>query len=203
MAPANLELVRSILASWERGDYSSTEWQHPEIEFVIVDGPSPGNWTGAEGITKGWGDFLSAWDGFHTEVDEYRELDGERVLVLVRFGGRGKTSGLAVDQMRSKSAGVAHFRGGEAKAAAWAPERHTVLDRCGRRTAKQDTVGERGRNHCRFRQKRRGRLPLSGASDTRRVLGRGWRQERILAGRCRRRTQRSSRRPSTPSIAAT
>jgi hypothetical protein len=33
--------------------------------------------------------------------------------VLVRFGGRGKTSGLAVDQMRSKSAGVAHFRGGK------------------------------------------------------------------------------------------
>jgi ketosteroid isomerase-like protein len=80
---------------------------------VIADGPAPGNWTGADGITEGWGDFLSAWDGFHTEVDEYRELDDERVLVLVRFGGRGKTSGLAVDQMRSKSAGLAHFRGGK------------------------------------------------------------------------------------------
>ena len=113
MARANLDLTRSIVAEWERGDYSSTEWQDPEIEFVIADGPAPGRWKGAAGITEGWGDFLSAWDGFHTEVDEYRELDDERVLVLVRFGGRGKTSGLGVDQMRSRSAGLAHFSEGK------------------------------------------------------------------------------------------
>ena len=35
MGSANMDLVRSIYLAWERGDYSSTDLQHPEIEFVV------------------------------------------------------------------------------------------------------------------------------------------------------------------------
>jgi hypothetical protein len=63
MASANLDLVRSLYAAWERGDFSSAEWAHPEIEFVIADGPGRGTWTGLVGLAEGWRGFLSAWGG--------------------------------------------------------------------------------------------------------------------------------------------
>ena len=92
---ANLDLVRSIYAEWERGDFTSAEWAHPEIEYVWAEGPSPGSWKGVAAAGEGFRGWTSAWEGFRIEAHEYHELDGERVLVLARFSGRGKRSGLA------------------------------------------------------------------------------------------------------------
>jgi ketosteroid isomerase-like protein len=113
MASANLELVRSLYAAWERGDYSSAEWAHPEIEWVIADGPAPGSWTGSARMVEGWREFLSAWEDWRTEPEEYRELDDERVLVLYHLSGRGKASGVEVGQIRAKGAHLLHVRGGK------------------------------------------------------------------------------------------
>ena len=113
MPSANLDLVRSIHAAWERGDFRPTEWAHPEIEFVIADGPAPGSWTGVASMAVAWRDFLSAWEEFHSEPEEYHEIDGERVLVLARFSARGKTSGLEAARTHLKTASLFHVRDGK------------------------------------------------------------------------------------------
>src|SRR5664279_4507721 len=102
MSSANLELVRSIYAAWEGGDYRNATWADPGIEFVSADGPAPGTWTGVAGMAESWGEVLSAFDALHVNVDECRELDDHRILVLFRFCGRGKTSGLDLGQMQAE-----------------------------------------------------------------------------------------------------
>jgi ketosteroid isomerase-like protein len=106
MASSNLDLVRSIFAPWERGDWSSAEWAYPEIELVIPDGPDPGSWKGLAGMAQGTKGLLGAWEDLRVVAEEYRELDGERVLVLIHNSGRGKTSGLEIGQMYAKGAAV-------------------------------------------------------------------------------------------------
>jgi ketosteroid isomerase-like protein len=113
VSSANLDLVRSIFAAWAGGDFSSAEWAHAEIEVMSADGLTPGSSTGLAGMAEGWRDWIGAWEDLRFEVDEYRELDGERVLVLGSFTGRGKTSGLELGQMRSKGASLFHVRGGK------------------------------------------------------------------------------------------
>jgi ketosteroid isomerase-like protein len=112
MSP-NLDLVRSIFAAWEAGDYSSAEWAHPEIEYVMADGPSPGRWRGLGGMAQGFRDIMDVWAEVRIDVDEYRELDGERVLVLLDRSGRGRASGLEIGQTRTKGAHLFHVRGGK------------------------------------------------------------------------------------------
>ena len=100
MASANLDLVRSIYAAWEGGDYGAVEWADPEIEFVIADGLEPGSGKGVEGMADRWRKALSAWDDLRVEAEEYRKLDDERVLVLTRMRGRGKSSGVEIAESR-------------------------------------------------------------------------------------------------------
>jgi ketosteroid isomerase-like protein len=109
----NLDLVRSIYAAWERGDYSSTAWADAEIEIVFADGPSPGTFQGLAGVTRGFRDFVGAWDEWHSEAEGYRELDDQRVLAFVRFSGRGKRSGMRLEALHAKGASVFHLRDGK------------------------------------------------------------------------------------------
>ena len=112
----NVDLVRSIYADWERGDFSSAEWADPDIEFVVeASGPTSSGTTGPKGMAKSFGSYLSSWKAYRVEAYAYRELDRERVLVLVHGVGTGKTSGLELASIRKKEATLFHLREGKVR----------------------------------------------------------------------------------------
>ena len=113
MSQENVEVVRSIYAAWKHGDFSSLEWADPEIEYVIVDGPEPGSWSGRAAMAEAMRSILDAWENARIEADEYIELDDEHVLVLNHLSGRGKASGLEVGQMKRNGAAILHCRDGK------------------------------------------------------------------------------------------
>jgi len=114
MSQENLELVRSIYADWQRGEFfSTTDWADPEIEYVIVDGPDAGSWRGLSAMAKTMHRILSTWENARVEADDYVELDDERVLVFNHLSGRGKASGLDVGQLQRNGAAVLHIRDGK------------------------------------------------------------------------------------------
>jgi len=108
-----LELVRSIYADRERGDYSDVGWADPDIEYVIADGPTPAIFTGLAELADGMRELLSVWQDARVTVDEYRELDHDRVLVLLRYSGRGKTSRLELDTLSTLGADLVQVQAGK------------------------------------------------------------------------------------------
>jgi ketosteroid isomerase-like protein len=113
VASDNVELVQAIYASWAKGDFGSVDWAHLEIEFVFADGPTPGSWTGIAAMGSAWGEIINAWDEFSAAAEGFRELDGDRVLVLTKNTGRGKISGLDLSGMETRGANVFHLRDGK------------------------------------------------------------------------------------------
>jgi ketosteroid isomerase-like protein len=114
VASANLELVRSIMAAWERGEILPTasiaELVDPDIEIVVVDGPEPSSRKGLAAAAPGVEVFLGLWEHYRVEAEGYLELDAERVLVFSRVIGRGKSSGVEIEQRR---AGTFQIRDGK------------------------------------------------------------------------------------------
>jgi ketosteroid isomerase-like protein len=109
----NLDFVRSLFATWERGDFRRTDWADPDIEFVIADGPSPGTWMGLAGLAEGFRLWIGGWKQFRSTAEDYREVDAGRILVFVRAHGRSGTSGITLEQLHTKGgANMIHVRDG-------------------------------------------------------------------------------------------
>ena len=70
---------------------------------------------------------MSAWEDLQIAADEYRELDSGRVLVLLRYIGRGKTSGVDLGGMEATGAGAFHVHGDQVTSLAMYWDRDRAL----------------------------------------------------------------------------
>jgi ketosteroid isomerase-like protein len=111
----NLELVRTIYANWERGDFGSADWADPAIEYTDADGPLGGARGELAEIGQGVRHFLSEWEDFRLMLDSVQELDAESVLALDRRAGRSRASGLELEEMRTTGARVFRIRNGKVR----------------------------------------------------------------------------------------
>jgi len=103
-ASANLDLVRSIFADWERGDFTRADWAHPEIEFVSVSPLETVKVKGRGEISDFVRDKFGTFADWRDTAEEYRELDNRRVFVLDNMSGLGRASGVDLSQAPTRSA---------------------------------------------------------------------------------------------------
>jgi ketosteroid isomerase-like protein len=100
MTSPRVEIVREILAEWNRGDVDALlaratedlEW-HP----VLVEALEGETFHGHDGFRQFLSDWGSTWESWDLEPEEMREL-GDQVLVLTRVRAKGRGSGVEFDQ---------------------------------------------------------------------------------------------------------
>ena len=100
MSAENVEIVRRLFDDFNRRDFDAA------LEKVAADvdwGEPPdlpdsvGAYQGHEGMVKGFATFMGAWEELRVDPEEVVER-GERVVVMTRWVGRSKGTGIEVDQ---------------------------------------------------------------------------------------------------------
>ena len=102
MSRENVEIVRFLYREAAQGVWEHRELFDPDVRSARVMSPETdgtglsGEWRGLDGLAENIRLWLSAWDDFRSTPEEFIEA-GDKVVVLSRETGTGKTSGIALD----------------------------------------------------------------------------------------------------------
>ena len=101
MSEENVEIVRKVLAEWERGNFWTADAFDPDVHVRWMDrilAPTGGETHGIEELTRGMLDFLREWEKGSGSATAERIVEaGEDVVSIETWRGRGKASGLEVE----------------------------------------------------------------------------------------------------------
>jgi ketosteroid isomerase-like protein len=99
VSEANVELVRAIYDRFGAGDEGEAlALFDPDIEVQDrPEAPDPQVYRGHEGVLGAIGVSQAAFDDLELVPEEFLEA-GDRVLVVLRFHGKGRGSGVPVDE---------------------------------------------------------------------------------------------------------
>lgn len=98
MSQENVELIRSLYEEWLHGEMGLDKFD-PEIAMVESSTlPGAASAIGIDAVQRYMESFAKYWDEIRFEPQEYIDA-GERVVVVARLIGRGKTSGIAVERI--------------------------------------------------------------------------------------------------------
>jgi ketosteroid isomerase-like protein len=91
----NVEVVRRCLDDYARGDFGAAlQALSPDIEWKPL---IPEIFRGREGVERFVRRWLGTWDECSSEIDSIIDA-GEQVVVLARERGRGRGSGVTVNE---------------------------------------------------------------------------------------------------------
>jgi uncharacterized protein len=97
----DIELLRRGYVAFSERDLTFVlEFVHPDIELeVYTERPDIADtvYRGHEGFLRNLAELTEVFDDFQIEPEELTEADG-RVFAVVRASGRGKSSGVSIDQ---------------------------------------------------------------------------------------------------------
>jgi ketosteroid isomerase-like protein len=98
MSQENVELIRSLYEGWLNGEMGLDKLD-PEIAmFESSTLPGAASAVGLDAVQRYIESFAKYWDEIRFEPQEYLDA-GDRVVVVARLLGRGKTSGVAVERV--------------------------------------------------------------------------------------------------------
>jgi uncharacterized protein len=111
MATDNVELLRPIYEEWAKGNWGAKPAVYaPDMEWGWSDEfPGAGVARDDEEKSERLREWLSEWKDWRCEAERF-VAEGDTVVALTRYRGRGKASGAAVD---TEGAHVWTFRAGK------------------------------------------------------------------------------------------